>query len=90
MKKRKKLSQQKKKTLVADLGKSIDQTVVLLLDLKNSPGIIQGMKDDINKRVECLQRTRRQLSDLERSDFSEVVFEPIKKLWNIWRKVRGC
>ncbi len=77
-----------KETLVADLQKPIDNAVILLLDLKNKSGITQGMKDDINNTVESLQETRRQLNDvLEPSDFLEMVFKPIKKLLNVWRKV---
>jgi hypothetical protein len=79
-----------KRRKVRRYQQKLGETRVLLLQLKARPGASQTIKDDINHDVEELEQIERELPDLVNSpDFSEVVYDFLKKVRSIWRSIRS-
>ena len=79
-----------KRRKIRKYQQKLEDTRVLLQQLKNRRGTPQTTKDDINGAVRELEQIKRELPDLVNSpDFSEVVYGFLKKVRSIWRSIRS-
>jgi len=76
-----------RKVLVGEFQKSLGDTIILLLELKNRPGVTQGDRIEIDNIVEKLEIIRINLSGIFSKSWCEKVFGIIIRADSLRRKL---
>jgi len=84
------MSQRSSKASIRDIQNVIDETVVLLLDLRSSSSLTKCKREYVGQLVNELQKCSRRLPELkDKASVLKSVFTIVKKVQDFWKEFFG-